>query len=70
MSHMNKQRDKNILVYADWIEKEEPLLIGILSPSVLRGKEIFSFEYDSQWLKSRDTRTLDPSLQLFEAWYK
>src|SRR5690606_25263043 len=29
-------------------------------------KEIFSFEYDDNWLKRSDARTLDPSLQLFK----
>lgn len=63
---MNKQGDKNILVYADWVSNAKPQLIGVLNSLVLRGKEIFSFEYDSQWLKSPDTRALDPSLHLFE----
>ena len=54
------------MVYADWIGNAAPQLIGILSSSLLRGKEIFSFEYDSHWLKNEDTRALDPSLHLFE----
>lgn len=63
---MNNQGDKEIFVYADWIDHKESQLIGILSSSILRGKEIFSFEYDLLWLKSMSTRTLDPALQFFE----
>ncbi|MFA6301509.1 MAG: HipA domain-containing protein [Legionella sp.] len=63
---MTKLDEKDILVYADWIEIEKPLLIGILNSSVLRGKEIFAFEYDSLWLNNRNIRALDPSLQLFK----
>ncbi len=63
---MNKQGEKNILVYADWPGIEKPQLIGILNSSVLRGKEIFAFEYDPLWLNRKDIRALDPSLHLFE----
>jgi serine/threonine-protein kinase HipA len=63
---VNKQRDKYILVYADWVSHEDPQLIGILISSVLRGKEIFSFEYDSKWLETKATRSLDPVLHLYE----
>lgn len=62
---MNKQGEKEILVYADWVG-DEPQLIGILSSSVLRGKEIFSFEYDLHWLNHTNIQRLDPSLHLFE----
>ena len=44
---------KNIFVYADWESISKPTLIGILNADLLRGKEIFSFEYDSQWLKTQ-----------------
>jgi serine/threonine-protein kinase HipA len=63
---MNKQGEKELLVYADWVDIREPQLIGVLSSSVLRGKEIFAFEYDSQWLNNNSIRALDPSLILFE----
>ncbi len=39
--------------------------MGVLFASPSRGKEIFSFEYDQNWLKSSHAQTLDPSLQLF-----
>jgi len=63
---MNKKEDKNIFVYADWIADEGPQLIGTLNASLLRGKEIFSFEYNLQWLNNVNIKALDPSLYLFE----
>ena len=57
---------KNILVYADWIGiKESPALIGILLSEIVRGKEIFSFEYSNEWLKSKFAQVIDPDLGLY-----
>ena len=56
---------KNIIVYADWIGLSEPTLIGTLHVIPSRGKEIFSFEYDAEWLNNHATHTIDPALQLF-----
>ena len=56
---------KKIYVYADWFEFDTPSLMGILSVELLRGKEIFSFEYADQWLKSNNTQVLDPDLGFF-----
>ncbi len=39
--------------------------MGTLYASLTRGKEIFSFEYDSEWLKSPQSQILDPNLGLF-----
>ncbi len=39
--------------------------MGVLSATVSRGKEIFSFFYNEAWLKSTQASVLDPSLQLF-----
>jgi serine/threonine-protein kinase HipA len=39
--------------------------MGYLQSELLRGKEIFSFEYDSSWLESGHAQSLDPFLQLF-----
>jgi serine/threonine-protein kinase HipA len=60
-----KPTKKKIYVYADWIELEVPTLMGILSVELLRGKEIFSFEYDKNWVKSHNTHILDPDLGLY-----
>ncbi|CAM1361273.1 Toxin HipA [Tenacibaculum soleae] len=57
---------KTIYIYADWLELGEPVLIGELYSELLRGKEIFSFAYNSEWLQSDYAYQLDPDLGLFE----
>ncbi len=54
-----------IYVYADWQEVKGPNLMGILTSEVVRGKEIFSFEYDKGWLDSSFVQMLDPDLKLY-----
>lgn len=57
---------KEILVYADWIGiKNPPALLGILYADLVKGKEVFSFEYSEEWLKSKFAQVLDPDLSLF-----
>ncbi len=56
---------KEIFVYADWMELGKPVLMGILSVDVLRGKEIFSFEYSEGWLQSNHAHILDPDLGFY-----
>ena len=63
MSKINNKRI--VFVYADWEGLKEPILMGTLSATHLRGKEIFSFEYDKDWLKSKYVQILDPDLQLY-----
>jgi serine/threonine-protein kinase HipA len=60
---------KEILVYAHWETLEEPSLMGFLTSSPAKGKEIFSFEYTREWLQSEYTTVLDPDLQLFAGRY-
>jgi len=63
---MAKQDNKrSIHVFAHWLGIVDPLLIGILHSDRLRGKEIFSFEYDENWLKNGPSQLLDPNLQLY-----
>ena len=63
---MAKQNNKrSIRVYAHWAGMETPRLMGILYSDRLKGKEIFSFEYDGGWLKNGPAQLLDPSLQLY-----
>lgn len=59
---MSKEQ-KRIIVYAHWAGMENPECMGILAVSHVRGKEIFSFEYNSDWLKSDKGYILDPDLQ-------
>jgi serine/threonine-protein kinase HipA len=54
--------EKNIFVFADWIGLDGPLRVGTARASVIRGKEILSFEYDEQWLKKGQPVLLDPKL--------
>ena len=63
MAKRNNKR--NVRVYADWAGMEKPILMGILYSDRLKGKEIFSFEYDGDWLKSGPAQLLDPGLQLY-----
>jgi serine/threonine-protein kinase HipA len=60
---------KNILVYADWIDMPGrtpvPALIGKLKAEQVRGREVFSFEYDRNWLNSGPAFLLDPDLLLY-----
>lgn len=62
MSRINKKRI--IYVFAHWAGMKEAILMGRLHSELLRGKEIFSFEYDKLWLKSEHACILDPDLQL------
>ncbi len=57
---------KRIEVWADWYFLNKPQLIGFLNVSVSRGKEIFSFEYDNDWLRGDSKVQIDPELPLFE----
>ena len=57
---------RQLYVYADWQGLAQgPQLMGTLSAVPVRGKEVFSFAYDAQWLALSQAQVLDPSLQLF-----
>lgn len=56
---------RTIFVYWDDAQTIEPILVGRLYADLIRGKEIFSFEFDASWLKQGICRHLDPDLQLF-----
>lgn len=58
-------QSKEIYVYMNMEEMDSPIQMGILCSEVLRGKEVFSFENDSQWLKHKQFRALDPDLAQF-----
>ncbi|MDX2362057.1 MAG: HipA domain-containing protein [Crocinitomicaceae bacterium] len=63
---MAKQDSKRYVhVYANWQGMEEPILMGELRSERLKGKEIFSFEYDKEWLALGHAQLLDPELQLY-----
>jgi serine/threonine-protein kinase HipA len=54
---------KEIFVYAHWLEMIDPILMGRLYAEKIRGKEIFSFEYSDEWLKSKYAQIIDPDLE-------
>lgn len=56
-------KEKEILVYADWYMFASPRLVGCIYYASLRGKGVYSFEYDKEWLKSGIA--IDPELPLF-----
>jgi len=56
---------RTVLVYADWNGITEPILMGKLYSQITRGEEIFSFEYDNNWMKLSFARQIDPDLQLY-----
>jgi serine/threonine-protein kinase HipA len=61
-------RTKNkidIYVFADWNFIEGPLLIGILSAHIGKGRKSFSFAYDKLWLKEMKHNAFDPEIQFF-----
>lgn len=56
---------KTIYVYWDDAQTVSPMPVGRLYADAIRGKEVFSFEFDASWLKHSVCRHLDPDLQLF-----
>lgn len=56
---------REIQVFMDNEQMHKATLIGVLYSELLRGKEIFSFEYDTNWLKQKESKVLDPDLMLF-----
>jgi len=55
----------NIWVYAHWVGMPEPKCIGVLSVQQAKGKKAFSFEYDKEWIASKEQLLLDPDI----SWY-
>jgi serine/threonine-protein kinase HipA len=56
---------RSIQVYLHSANFQEPNRLGVLHADLVRGKEIFSFEYDTGWLESGSAQSLDPDLQLY-----
>ena len=60
---MKKYTEKEIFVYADWYMFDSPQLIGRLYFASLRGKAVYSFQYENEWIKKGIS--IDPELPLF-----
>ena len=55
---------KKIFVYWSPLGNEnQPEQMGVLTAQVVRSKEVFSFEFDSEWLRRHPEIRLDPDLQ-------
>ena len=59
------KQKKDIYVYIDWFESDEPIFMGTLHSEVIRGKEVFSYENDQSWLRHPFFRSIDPDLSAF-----
>lgn len=60
-----KKGKLDIYVFAHWKPIQEPELIGILSALNAKGKKAFSFEYNKNWIKSKNQMLLDPDIQFY-----
>ncbi len=56
---------RTIYVYADWVGLGHPTLMGLLHSTLLRGKEIFSFWYDSVVNAIRQSPSDTTTIQLY-----
>lgn len=56
---------QDIYIYADWKELKEPIFMGTLSALFAKGKKVFSFEYDKNWLKSNQRIIIDPDIEFY-----
>jgi len=54
-----------IFVFADWEELKGPRLMGTLSVTHIKGREVFSFTYSKQWLQNGIAQNIDPDLQFY-----
>lgn len=52
--------NREIEIWAVWRELGSPILMGQLQSSLSRGKEVFSFTYNTAWLASGHSHQLDP----------
>ncbi len=55
-----------VAVFADLHHLPEPRRMGLLRRQSGRGGEVFSFEYDNDWLKTADAFSFDPDLALVQ----
>lgn len=63
---MKKDDSIRIEIWADWEGLSQPTLVGFLFSSLIRGKQVFSFEYDPAWVSSGFSQSFDPALKLFQ----
>lgn len=56
---------KEILVYANWMGLSDIQKMGILKSELVKGNEVFWFEYEKSWLQHGFAQQIDPELNLF-----
>ncbi len=54
-----------IYVYAHWLGMSEPKCIGVLNAQQAKGKKAFSFEYDKDWIRTKEQQLLDTDIVWF-----
>jgi serine/threonine-protein kinase HipA len=57
---------KTLKVYADWLGLPNTILVGELTVDVVRGKEVYRFHYENDWLQSPYRLEIDPELSLYK----
>lgn len=57
---------KTLKVYADWLGLPDTILVGELTVDVVRGKEVYRFSYENDWLQSPYRLEIDPELSLYK----
>lgn len=55
----------DIYVYSHWLGMPEPKCIGVLSALQAKGKKVYSFKYDTDWIHSKEQQLLDPDIAWF-----
>lgn len=61
---MRERSLEAVSVYADLEHFESPMVMGSLRRQANRSGDVFSFEYDPEWLKRSESLTFDPDLSL------
>jgi len=62
---MSERDQRKVEVWADWTWLGAPIFMGTLTAALVRGREVFSFEYAPAWLTGPHAQQLDPALRLF-----
>jgi len=57
--------NKKIFIYAHWVGMPEPVCIGVLTAQQAKGRKAFNFEYDSNWINTKEQQLLDPDIAWF-----
>ena len=56
---------KKIQVCTHWLGMPEPVCIGLLTAQQARGRKAFNFEYEADWINSKEQQLLGPDIAWF-----